>query len=70
MPLLPDLFELSRVGARGCAYQAIAALRLLRRIALPIRPKPEISIAQVAGSGTAPFGALFTTIDLSLKASL
>ena len=32
---------------------ATAAVKRRRRIAVPIKPKPAISIAQLAGSGTA-----------------
>jgi hypothetical protein len=50
-----------------CLVQALTTTMRRRRIAAPVRPKPAISIAQLAGSGT-PDTAGLLSVRLSTVA--
>lgn len=63
---------LASVVARGNSarqglrlYQAAATARRWRRMAAPVRPKPAIIIAQLAGSGTLVDSNAICAVDLA-----
>jgi hypothetical protein len=55
---------------RSCLVQAMLAATRRRRMAAPVRPKPAISIAQLAGSGTVAPTLSKTKLSAWIKPSM